>query len=175
MGREGRISAFSAYKIINLLRIERRMEEEMKKILVAALATMAISTSCFAAGAAGNFGKEEKAADLFVEALTGTTTTYAQASKGFSSELGKQLTEANFDALKKQIGEKIGKIDSTSFVAYNKGYDLKKGYSGMEELIYLGKLRGDKYARISVVFIIENNVPKIADFIVNPIENQPSK
>lgn len=168
--------AFSAYKIIiSSLRGDRRMEEKMKKIVVAALATMAISASCFAAGASGNFSKEEKAADLFVEALTGTTTTYAQASKGFSSGLSKELTETNFGALKKQIGEKIGKIDSTSFVAYNKGYDLQKGYSGLEELIYLGKLRGDKYARISVVFIIENNVPKIANFIVSPIENQPAK
>lgn len=142
----------------------------MKKILITALATMAISASCFAAGASTNFNKEEKTADLFVDALTGDTATYTQASKGFSAELGKQLTAANFEALKKQIGEKIGKIDSTSFVTYNKGYDLKKGYSGMEELIYLGIIRGNKYARISVVFIMENNAPKIANFVVSPME-----
>lgn len=142
----------------------------MKKILATLLMTMAVSASCFAAGASGNFSKEEKVADAFVGALTGNTITYTQASKGFSTELAKQLTAANFDALKKQIGEKIGKIDSTNFVAYNKGYDLKKGYSGMEELIYLGTIRGNKYAHISVVFIMENNVPKIANFVVSPME-----
>lgn len=53
----------------------------MKKVLTGLFVAMAISTSCFAAGASDTFAKEEKAADVFVDALAGNTATYAQVSK----------------------------------------------------------------------------------------------
>lgn len=146
----------------------------MKKVLAGLFVAMAISASCFAAGASGTFAKEEKAADVFVDALTGNAVTYAQASKNFNADLLKNLTAANFEALKKQINEKLGKIEKVDFVAYNKGFDLKKGYNGAEELIYLGSIKGNKHARISVVFIQENGGPKIANFVIAPLEEAPA-
>ena len=50
----------------------------MKKILMMLLLSLSISASCFAAGAAGRFSAEEKAADALVAALTGGEATYAQ-------------------------------------------------------------------------------------------------
>ena len=41
----------------------------MKKILITLMALLAISASCFAAGASKNFAAEEKAADAFTAAL----------------------------------------------------------------------------------------------------------
>ena len=146
----------------------------MKKVLTGLFVAMAISTSCFAAGASGTFAKEEKAADMFVDALAGNTVTYAQVSKNFNADLLKNLTAKDFEALKKQINEKLGKIDKADFVAYNKGFDLKKGYNGAAELIYLGSLKGNKYARISVVFVQENGAPKIANFVIAPLEEAPA-
>ena len=147
----------------------------MKKVLTGLFAAMAISASCFAAGASGTFAKEEKAADGFVEALTGNTVTYAQVSKNFNAELVKNFTAAQFETLKKQVNEKIGKINKADFVGYNKGFNLNKGYNGMEELIYLASIKGNKHARISVVFIQENGAPKIASFVIAPLEEAPAK
>lgn len=83
----------------------------MKKVLTGLFVAMAISTSCFAAGASDTFAKEEKAADVFVDALAGNTATYAQVSKNFNADLLKNLTAKDFEALKKQINEKLGKIE----------------------------------------------------------------
>ena len=45
----------------------------MKKTLMALALSMAVSASCFAAGASGRFATEEKTADALVDALTGST------------------------------------------------------------------------------------------------------
>lgn len=41
-------------------------------------------------------------------------------------------------------------------------------------MIYLGSLKGSKYARISVVFVQENGRSKIANFVIAPLEEAPA-
>ena len=150
----------------------------MKKILMTLLLSLTISASCFAAGAAGRFNAEEKAADALVEALTGGGATYAQVSKSFSKALKEKLTAENFAAVQTGIKKQIGTIKNANLVLLNKQYDLQKGYSGVDELVYFGTVAKDKFARIYVSFIEENGSPKVTAFQVSPVEpqkNEPAK
>ncbi len=150
----------------------------MKKILMMLLLSLTISTSCFAAGAAGRFSAEEKAADVLVAALSGGDTTYAQVSKNFSKALKEKLTAENFAAVQDGVKKQIGTIKNVNLVLLNKQYDLQKGYSGVDELVYFGTVTKDKFARIFVSFVEENGSPKVTAFQVTPIEpqkNAPAK
>ena len=114
---------------------------------------MAVSASCFAAGASGRFATEERTADALVDALTGSTG-YEQVSKSFSQGLKEKLNAAAF----------------TNFVVLNKQYDLQKGYNGIDELVYFGTVSKEKFARIFVSFAEENGKPMVTGFQVTPIE-----
>ena len=144
----------------------------MKKFLMTLLLSLIISASCFAAGAAGRFNAEEKAAEALVEALTGGRATYAQVSKSFSKALKEKLTAENFAAVQAEIKKQIGTIKNANLVLLNKQYDLQKGYSGVDELVYFGTVAKDKFARIYVSFIEENGSPKVTAFQVSPVEPQ---
>ncbi|MEE3456343.1 MAG: hypothetical protein VZQ29_12060, partial [Succiniclasticum sp.] len=76
-----------------------------------------------AAGAAGRFSAEEKAADALVAALTGGDATYAQVSKNFSKELKEKLTAENFKTVQDVVKKQIGTIKNTNLVLLNKQYD----------------------------------------------------
>ena len=150
----------------------------MKKILMMLLLSLSISASCFAAGAAGRFSAEEKAADALVAALTGGEATYAQVSKSFSKALKEKLTAENFAAVQGGVKKQIGTIKNANLVLLNKQYDLQKGYSGVDELVYFGIVAKDKFARIFVSFVEENGLPKVIAFQVTPIvpqNNQAAK
>ena len=143
----------------------------MKKTLMALALSMAVSASCFAAGASSRFATEEKAADAMVAALTSNTVTYEQVSKSFSQEMKKNFPVERLAAVKDEIKNKVGAIKNINFVNYVKRYHPEKGYNGIEELHYVGSIGKDKISRISVLFILENNAPKIIDVQVsNPIE-----
>ena len=147
----------------------------MKKILMMMLLLLTISASCFAAGAAGRFNMEEKAADALVAALTGGEATYAQVSKNFSKALKEKLTAENFANVQNGIKKQIGTIKNANLVILNKQYDLQKGYSGVDELVYFGTVAKDKFARIYISFIEENGSPKVTAFQVSPIEPQKNE
>ena len=116
---------------------------------MALVLSLAVSASCFAAGASGRFAAEEKAADALVAALTGNGGTYEQVSKSFSQALKEKLTAQQFAAVQDGI---------------------KKQVSGIDELVYFGTVTKDKFARIFVSFVEENNAPKVIAFQVTPIE-----
>ena len=142
----------------------------MKKIVLTALLALTISASCFAAGVAGRFSAEEKAADTLIAALTGSTVNYDTASRGFSQGLKKNLPADKFAAMKDAIKKQVGTIKDPNFVLLNKPYNFEKGYSGADELVYVGSVAKDKFARIVVIFALENNAPKITAFQVTPVE-----
>lgn len=151
----------------------------MKRFLMTLFLTLAISASCFAEGAAGRFSAEEKAADALIAALTGDSVTYETVSKSFSQGLKKNLTAENFAKTKDAIKKQVGAIKNINFVILNKQYDVQKGYSGVDELVYFGTISKEKFARIYVFFALENNAPKLNAFQVTPIEpkkpNAPEK
>ena len=142
----------------------------MKKFLMTLLVSLAVSASCFAAGAAKNFAVEEKAADELVSSLIGDTVKYEQVSKYFSEGLKKNLTAANFANLKKQIKTQVGGVKDVNFVTYVKQYAPQSGYNNVEELLYIGTVNKDKFARFAIVFTVEKNVPKVNSFQVVPVE-----
>jgi hypothetical protein len=142
----------------------------MKKILLTALLALTVSASCFAAGASGRFAAEEKAADTLIAAITGSTVTYDTASRGFSQGLKTNLPAAKFAAMKDEIKKQVGTIKDSNFVLLNKPFNFEKGYSGADELIYIGSVAKDRFARIVVIFALENNAPKITGFQVTPVE-----
>ncbi|MDY2869382.1 MAG: hypothetical protein SOU14_00495 [Succiniclasticum sp.] len=142
----------------------------MKKILITLMALLAISASCFAAGASKNFAAEEKAADAFTAALL-NNGAFATAQAGVASN----INEKGFVEAQKQIKEKIGRISDVNFVLYQKNYDVEKAqYGGAEELVYVGKVVGkpDQVVRINVVFAPENGKQKIVNFFVNVLTLQ---
>ena len=106
----------------------------MKKTLMALALSMAVSASCFAAGASGRFATEERTADALVDALTGSTG-YEQVSKNFSKGLKEKLNAAAFTKVKEEIRKQVGAIKNVNFVVLNKQYDLQKGYNGIDELV----------------------------------------
>lgn len=142
----------------------------MKKLLTALLLALTISATCFAEGASGRFGAEEKAADALIAALTGNSLTYDEVSKSFSQGLKTNLTAENFGKLKGDIRKQVGTIKNVNFVILNKQYDLQKGYNDIDELVYFGTAGKEKYARIFISFAMENNVPKVNAFQITPIE-----
>ncbi len=148
---------------------------KMKKFLMTLLLSLTISASCFAAGAAGRFNAEEKAADALVAALTGGEATYAQVSKSFSQALKEKLTADNFTAVQNGVKKQIGTIKNTNLVLLNKQYDLQKGYSGVDELVYFGTVSKDKFARIYISFVEENGSPKVTAFQITPVEAQKAE
>ena len=142
----------------------------MKKIILTALLALTVSASCFAAGAASRFAAEEKAADALIAAITGSTVTYDTASRSFSQGLKTKLPADKFTAMKNEIKKQVGTIKDSNFVLLNKPFGFEKGYSGADELVYIGSVAKDKFARIAVIFTLENNVPKITGFQVTPVE-----
>ena len=130
---------------------------------------MAVSASCFAAGASGRFATEEKTADALVDALTGSTG-YEQVSKNFSKGLKEKLNAAAFTKVKEEIRKQVGAIKNVNFVVLNKQYDLQKGYNGVDELVYFGTVSKEKFARIFVSFAEEEGKPMVTGFQVTPIE-----
>ena len=104
----------------------------MKKTLMALALSMAVSASCFAAGASGRFAAEERTADALVDALTGSTG-YEQVSKNFSKGLKEKLNADAFTKVKEEIRKQVGAIKNVNFVVLNKQYDLQKGYNGIDE------------------------------------------
>ena len=142
----------------------------MKKFLLTALLALTISASCFAEGAAGRFTAEEKAADTLIAAITGSTVTYDAASRSFSQGLKAKLPADQFTALKDNIKKQVGTIKNPNFILLNKPFNFEKGYNGADELVYIGSVAKDKFARIIVIFGLENNAPKITAFQVTPVE-----
>ena len=144
----------------------------MKKFLMALVLSLAVSASCFAAGAAGRFAAEEKAAAALIAALTGNGGGYEQLRRSFSQALKAKLTAEQFAAVQAGIKKQVGTIKNPSFVILNKQYNPEKGYSGVDELVYFGTVAKDKFARIYVSFVEENSVPKVVAFQVSPLEAQ---
>lgn len=130
---------------------------------------MAVSASCFAAGASGRFATEERTADALVDALTGSTG-YEQVSKNFSKGLKEKLNADAFAKVKEEIRKQVGAIKNVNFVVLNKQYDLQKGYNGVDELVYFGTVNKEKFARIFVSFAEEGGKPMVTGFQVTPIE-----
>ena len=142
----------------------------MKKVLTALALSLAVSASCFAAGASGRFAAEEKMADALVAAITGNGGTYEQVSKSFSPALKAKLDAKQFAAVQDGIKKQVGAIKNPNFVLLNKQYDLQKGYSGHDELVYFGTVTKERFARIFVSFAEENGKPVVTGFQVTPIE-----
>ena len=135
----------------------------MKKVLIAIILTVFFGSSCFAEGSASRFSAEEKTADALIEALVGKGT-YEQVSRSFASELKEKLAEKEFALTKERIRKDFGKVKDVAIVVLNKQYHPEKGYSGVDELVYTGKISKEKHVRFIIAFGLENDTPKIIEY-----------
>ena len=109
-------------------------------------------------------------ADASTERVDDNGGTYEQVSKSFSQGLKEKLDAKQFAAVQAGVKNQVGAIKNPAFVLLNKQYDLQKGYSGIDELVYFGTVSKDKFARIFVSFAEENGKPVVTGFQVTPIE-----
>lgn len=137
----------------------------MKKLVMALVMTaaMAMASVCAAAGEGALLTKEQKLAETFFAGLNGEpAVTYVQASAGFNAELKKNVTEAKYTQLQKDIKEKMGKVTDLKLVVFQRGQNA-------DLVRYIGK--SVKLGDVVLNFIFDAT-GKVADFGVAPIPKQ---
>ncbi len=140
----------------------------MKKfiLLLAALFTLALSTTAFAAstdnGAALN--KEEAAATQLVNALL-QNGSLSSVDGLFHPEFKKNINDTNFKALQKDITEKLGTM-KTSRLALWERRDNGDG------VFYIMSFSKENIVRCAVIF---DEKQQIVNFALTPIHPQDKK
>lgn len=134
----------------------------MKKVLTAmALAgAMSLSAICSAAGEGAILTKEQKAAEAFTAALTGTEVTYATASAGLAPELKAKINEAAFKELQGKIKAQLGNAKEVNFRAF-------EHFQDGDRVVYIGSFSKEKVVAVNYIFNPQN---KIVNFAFSPVK-----
>ena len=141
----------------------------MKKIvlLLAALFTLALSTTAFAAAQDNGtvLNAEDTAATKLVETLlnNGSLSTVQDL---FHPEFKKNFTEANFQALQKDISEKLGTVKDSPRLAFWERGDKS------DAVFYLMSFSKENTVRCAVIFDDKN---QIVNFALTPIHPEEKK
>ena len=141
----------------------------MKKIvlLLAALFTLALSTTAFAAAQDNGtvLNAEDTAATKLVETLlnNGSLSTVQDL---FHPEFKKNVTEANFQALQKDISEKLGTVKDSPRLAFWERGDKS------DAVFYLMSFSKENTVRCAVIFDDKN---QIVNFALTPIHPEEKK
>lgn len=141
----------------------------MKKIvlLLAALFTLALSTTAFAAAQDNGtvLNAEDTAATKLVETLlnNGSLSTVQDL---FHPEFKKNFTEANFQALQKDISEKLGTVKDSPRLAFWERGDKS------DAVFYLMSFSKENTVRCAVIFDDKN---QIVNFALTPIHPKEKK
>ncbi len=128
----------------------------MKKliILLTMLMTFAFSSLSFAADG-GDLNKEQKNAEKFMDAFgVAPITEYVSVSSTFSPELTKNLNEATYNELKKQVKQQFGSLKSTKFFRFERFDDL-------DRVTYIAEFSKEKIVIMSFDF---NKNTKLTSF-----------
>ncbi len=139
----------------------------MKKlvVLISLLASMVISSVAMAAGAAGDFAKEEAAADLFIKGLSDSTVTYEQVAANFTPALKENFTAEKYTELLQQVKEKFGKNKEAKFAVLQR-------FDKADRVIYIGSFSKENLAQMVFVFDTAGRKPLMADFALVPVQEQ---
>ena len=140
----------------------------MKKIvlLLAALFTLALSTTAFAAAQDNGtvLNAEDTAATKLVETLlnNGSLSTVQDL---FHPEFKKNVTEANFQALQKDISEKLGTVKGSRLALWERR-------DKSDAVFYLMSFSKENTVRCAVIFDDKN---QIVNFALSPIHPEEKK
>jgi len=139
----------------------------MKKILatMALVGAMSLSAICSAAGEGAILTKDQKAAEAFTAALTGTEVTYAAATAGLAPELKAKITEAAFKDLQTKIKTQLGTAKTINFRAF-------EHFQDGDRVVYVGSFSKENVVAVNYVFNPQN---KIVNFAFTPVKPAPAQ
>lgn len=139
----------------------------MKKLFLTLcmLLTLAVSSVAMAAGVAGDFSREEAAADQFIKGLSDSTVTYDTLAGTFAPALKEKFGEAQYAELLKQVKDKFGRSKEVKFAVLQR-------FDKADRLIYLGSFSKEETAQIVFVFDTTGRKPLLLDFAMVPVKAQ---
>ncbi|MDO4178523.1 MAG: DUF3887 domain-containing protein [Phascolarctobacterium sp.] len=142
----------------------------MKKILTAmALAgAMSFSAICSAAGEGSILTKDQRAAEAFTAAVTGTEVTFASAASNLAPELKDKITEANFKDIQSKIKAQLGDAKEINFRAF-------EHFNDGDRVVYVGSFSKEKVVAITYLFNPQNKIINFAFAPVKPPQEAPKK
>ena len=129
------------------------------------LLTLAVSSVAMAAGVAGDFSREEAAADQFIKGLSDSTVTYDTLAGTFAPALKEKFGEAQYAELLKQVKDKFGRSKEVKFAVLQR-------FDKADRLIYLGSFSKEETAQIVFVFDTTGRKPLLLDFAMVPVKAQ---
>lgn len=118
----------------------------MKKLLVmlTMIMTFAFASVC-AAYDGGVLNKEQKAAEMLTNAVTGQVVTYAQVSSGMTDELKGKVTEQVVADLQKQVKEQFGNMKEIRFQSFER-------FADGDRLVYIAGFSKEKHVAMIYIF-----------------------
>lgn len=118
----------------------------MKKLLVmlTMIMTFAFASVC-AAYDGGVLNKEQKAAEMLTNAVTGQVVTYAQVSSGMTDELKGKVTEQVVADLQKQVKEQFGNVKEIRFQSFER-------FADGDRLVYIAGFSKEKHVAMIYIF-----------------------
>lgn len=118
----------------------------MKKLLVmlTVIMTFAFASVC-AAYDGGVLNKEQKAAEMLTNAVTGQVVTYAQVSSGMTDELKGKVTEQVVADLQKQVKEQFGNVEEIRFQSFER-------FADGDRLVYIAGFSKEKHVAMIYIF-----------------------
>lgn len=118
----------------------------MKKLLVmlTMIMTMAFASVC-AAYDGGVLNKEQKAAEMLTNAVTGQTVEYAQVTSGMNDELKTKITEQVVADLQKQVKEQFGNVKEVRFQSFER-------FADGDRLVYIAGFSKEEHVALIYIF-----------------------
>lgn len=118
----------------------------MKKLLVmlTMIMTLAFASVC-AAYDGGTLDKEQKAAEMLTNAVTGKTVEYQKVTSGMNAELKGKITEEVVAGLQKQVKEQFGDFKEIRFQSFER-------FADGDRLVYIAGFSKEKHVALIYVF-----------------------
>lgn len=136
----------------------------MKKMLLLLVALLTAANLCFAADG-GALNKAQKTADTMLAVFDGNALpAYGNLASVMAPQLKEKFGEKEYEALKKQVKEKFGRMTEAKFVAFER-------FDKADRLTYLGAYTKEKV--VTMVFGFDKN-GKLMDFTLAP-HKEPAK
>ncbi len=138
----------------------------MKKLLVmlTMVMTFAFASVC-AAYDGGVLNKEQKAAEMMNNAVSGQNVAHAQVISGMTDDLKKQITEELMANLQKQVKDQFGDLKEIRFVSFER-------YADGDKLVYAASFSKEK--TVAMIYIFDAK-QKMVNFNYMPIKEQAPK
>lgn len=118
----------------------------MKKLLVmlTMVLTLAFASVC-AAYDGGDLNKEQKAAEMLTNAVTGQVVAHAQITSGMTEELKGKITEQVVADLQKQVKQQFGNVKEVRFQSFER-------FADGDRLVYIAGFSKEKHVALIYIF-----------------------